>query len=158
MTKFLTIIPAHTTTDLDLNHYAYLAGFLDRDGDRRECSIMLDQRIRCKSATARSTLVPHLKTLASTITSTERDNPSGVLTFMAVESLDDDEGARIYARFETREAMEAFLRRGEVDAFWQAVKGEVRGMEQRAYLPNGKGWLHRGGGTVETGKGIARSL
>lgn len=152
MQKFLEIIPAHTTTDLDLNHYALLAGHLDSSGTKQECGIMLDQRILCKSPAARTSLTAHLKSLATAITEAEKKSSSGVLTFMAFECLDDEVGARLYSRFTSREDMERFIRRHEVDAFWQAVKGEVRGMEQRAYLPNGKGWLHRGKGrTVEEG-------
>lgn len=151
MQKFLGMIPEHTTTDLDLNHYAYLGGFLDRDGDKKECGIMLDQRILAKGPRARQNISAHLRSLTATIWKTEKESPSGVLTFMAFECLDDEVGARLYSRFESKEAMERFIRRADVDAFWQRVRQELRGMEQRAYLPNGKGWLHRGGGTVETG-------
>lgn len=151
MAEFLSIIPAHTTTDLDLNHYSLLSGFLDRDGDKKECGIMLDQKIMCKSAIARQSVDSALKSLAAKVSETEKASPSGILTFMAFDCLDDEVGARLYSRFESREAMEAFIRRQDVNAFWQGVKAEVRGMEQRAYLPNGKGWLHRGGSSVETG-------
>lgn len=151
MAKFLSIIPAHTTTDLDLNHYSLISGFLDREGDKKECGIMLDQKILCKSAAARRNVCSALKTLTITVSETEKASPSGVLTFMAFECLDDEVGARLYSRFESRGAMEAFIRREDVNAFWQGVKADVRGMEQRGYLPNGKGWLHRGGTSVETG-------
>ena len=40
MQKFLKTIPEHTITNLDLNHYEAVAGFLDRDGDQKECGIM----------------------------------------------------------------------------------------------------------------------
>jgi len=151
MAQFLETIPAHTTTDLDLKHYAYIAGFLDRDGDRKECAIMmLDQRITCKSAIARESVLSQLSQLADAV----QKDPIGVLTFMAFRSLDDEVGARIYSRFESRAAMEAFIMRKGVNDFWQACKEFVSGMEQRGYVPNGKGWLHRGGETVETGAAL----
>lgn len=151
MARFLETIPEHTTTDLDLNHYSCLGGFLDRDGDKRECGIMLDQRILCKSAASRASVANALKAFAAAVSKEEKERPSGVLTFMAFECLDDEVGARLFSRFESREAMEMFIRREDVNGFWQGVKADVRGMEQRGYLPNGKGWLHRGGTTPELG-------
>ena len=47
--------------------------------------------------------------------------------------------------------MENFSRMDEVNAFWQGVKGEVRGIKQRGYVLNEKGWLHRGGSALELG-------
>lgn len=151
MAKFLQVIPEHTTTDLDLNHYAFLSGFIDRDGEKKECGIMLDQKILCKSSVARTRVSDSLKRLGDAIAESEKASTSGVLTFMTFESLDDETGARIYSRFESRKTMERFIRREDVNAFWQSAKTEVRGMEQRGYVPNGKGWLHRSGRTLELG-------
>lgn len=151
MAKFLEAIPPHTTTGLHLKHYRCLGGFLDRDGDRKECGIMLDQKILCKSAEDLHAVSAALKSFVDTVSQTEEEKPEGVLTFMAFECLDDEVGARLFGRFESREAMEVFLRREDVNGFWQSVKSQVRGMEQRGYVPNGKGWLHRGGQTIEQG-------
>jgi len=62
---------------------------------------------------------------------------------MAFSSLDDDIGARIFARFETRDAMERHARTKDVADFWSKSKEDIKQMEWRCYVPNGKGWLHR---------------
>lgn len=154
MAEFLEAIPAHTTTDLDLNHYRAVGGFLDRDGKKKECAIMLDQRIGCKSLDQRDVVAKNLQDLANEVQSMEKAKPSGVLTFLVFASLDDDKAARMYSRFESRDAMEKFLRRSDVSSFWQKSKGEIASMESKSYVPNGKGWLHRNGDGLETGKPI----
>ena len=101
MAKFFSIIPARTTTDLDFNHYSCLSDFLDRDGDKKECGIMFDQMILCKSPSFRATLSSHLKALVDAVAKT-KEQSSGVLTFMAFECLDDEVGARVLGRFGRR--------------------------------------------------------
>lgn len=155
MGKFLAAIPEHTTTDLDLNHYSSLGGgFLDRDGDKKECVIMCDQRIGCKTPEARDAVAKRLAALCAKVREGVKQSPDGVLTFMGFSCLDNDTGLRIYSRFELRDAMEKFLRRQDVLGFWGESKNDVASMEARGYLPNGKGWLHRNGDTAESGKGI----
>lgn len=154
MATFLKTIPDHTTTDLDLNHYRAIGGFLDRDGNKKECAIMLDQRIGCKSAEQREAVVKNLQELAGEVQATEKAKHGGVLTFVGFASLDDYKAARIYSRFENRSDMEKFLRRSDVGSFWQKSKGDIASMESKAYVPNGKGWLHRNGNDLETGKAI----
>ena len=154
MQKFLTIIPDHATTDLDLNHYSAVGGFLDRDGDKKECAIMQDTRIGCKSAEAREEVVKRLQALCSKMQDSVKSSADGVLTFMAFSCLDNETGARMYSRFESREAMETFLRRKDVLDFWMESKGDIASMEARGYLPNGKGWLHRDGDRHALGKKI----
>ncbi len=90
MQQFLNTIPDHTTTDLDLNHYSAVGGFLDRDGDKRECAIMQDTRIGCKDASSREAVLKRLETLASKVKESEKSEPSGVLTFMTFSCLDND--------------------------------------------------------------------
>ena len=152
MQNFLNTIPTHTTTDLDLQHYTCVGGFPDRDGDKKECAIMQDTRILCKSAQARLAVLKRLENLTATVQKTEKEAPTGVLTYMGFECLDNETGVRIYGRFESRDAMEGFLRRKDVLGFWMESKGDVAGMECRGYLPNGKGWLHRGGDGVMSGR------
>lgn len=154
MQKFLGIIPDHTTTDLDLNHYKGVGGFLDRDGHKKECAVMLDQRIGCKSPDALKSVIANLQALTQQVQDSEKAKASGVLTFLGFACLDNDTGARIYSRFESREAMEKLLRRDDVGKFWKESKANITSMESRAYVPNGKGWLHRHGDTLETGKAI----
>jgi quinol monooxygenase YgiN len=139
MGNFLKKIPATMTTGLDLMHYSCVAGYIDQPGDKKECEIMQDTRISCISASARNAVLSKLKQLAKSIDV----EGSGVYTWMAFSSLDDDVGARIFVRFESREAMEAYARRKDVAEFWSESKDDVKQMEWRCYVPNNKGWLHR---------------
>lgn len=141
MQTFLTKIPPASTTGLDLNHYRLIAGFLDSSHTQAQAGIMQDIRITCISPLAQATLLASLKTLVDGV-----DSSGGTLTYMAFASLDDDVGARLYGRWKTREDMESFIRREDVNTFWMENKDHVRAMVQRLYLPNGKGWLHRGKG------------
>src|ERR1700761_7668998 len=154
MGNFLATIPEHTTTDLDLNHYSAIGGFLDRDGNKKECKVMQDTRIVCKSASARDSVLKRLEDLCSKVQKAEKEKPSGVLTFMGFKCLDNETGARIYSRFDSRDAMESFLRRADINGFWSESKGDIASMEARAYAPNGKGWLHRNGDKHVLGKKI----
>src|SRR5690348_2190748 len=149
MSTFLSLIPSASTTGLDLNHYSAVAGFLDIHGDASECGIMQDIKITCTSPSARYTLLTSLAALVNTVQQRARldkGNEHGVLTYMAFKCLDNELGVRIFGRWETRDTFEAFIRREEINEFWMNVKECVRGMEQRLYVPNGKGWLHRGSG------------
>jgi quinol monooxygenase YgiN len=153
MKTFLEEIPATSTTGLDLNHYRLVAGWLDASYKCEEARIMQDVRITCVSGSARAELLVALKGLVDVVGSAE-----GTLTYMAFASLDDDVGARVFGRWRTQEHMEAFIRRAEVNAFWMGSKERVRAMEQRLYVPNGKGWLHRGSGYAgEKESGTARA-
>jgi quinol monooxygenase YgiN len=154
MENFLATIPDHATTDLDLNHYRAIGGFLDRDGNKKECEIMQDVRIGCKSSSDRDAVLKRLEALCQKVKDSEKSKPSGVLTYMGFSSLDNDTAARIYSRFESRDAMEKFLRREDVLNFWKESKNEIASMEARGYLPNGKGWLHREGDTHKSGRPI----
>jgi len=141
MQTFLEKIPSASTTGLDLNHYRCVAGFLDASGRNEEAGVMQDVRISCTSPEAMAALLPGLKMLVGGV-----DGSGGTLTYMAFRGLDDEVSARIYGRWKTREDMEAFIRRADVNGFWMQNKEHVRAMEQRLYVPNGKGWLHRGSG------------
>ena len=141
MQLFLSHIPSSSTTGLDLSHYRLLTGFLDSSSTSAPAEIMQDMRITCLSPSARASFSTALKALVDSI-----DGSDGTLTYMAFQSLDDDVGARIFGRWRTREDMERFVRRKDVIAFWMENKEYAKGMEQRLYVPNGKGWLHRGRG------------
>ncbi|OCL09737.1 hypothetical protein AOQ84DRAFT_290659 [Glonium stellatum] len=143
MARFLAAIPAFSTTGLDLSHCRCVSGYVDPTGDKPECGIMQDTRIVCISPSARGKTLASLQKLAERVERTERAAiRKSVYTYQVFESLDDEISARIFARFSDREAMERFLRREEVVGFWMGVKEEVKSMECRGYLPNGKGWLH----------------
>lgn len=131
-----------------------MGGFIDRDGDKEGCAIMLDQRIVTKGGESRSTVLKNLENLVAKVQSSEKETPSGVLTFLGFSCLDDGTGARIYARFDSRDAMESFLRRSDVKAFWKESKEDIVSMAAQRYVPNGKGWLHRDGDRHESGKAI----
>lgn len=143
MAKFLAKIPPTMPTGLDLAHYSRVGGFLDLPGDLRECAIMQDTRVECKSPEARAAVVARLRELTDAVESEEERQPTGIFTYMAFESLDDDVGVRLFGRFESRAAMEAFLRRADVIGFWMDSKEDIARMDCRGYLPNKKGWLHR---------------
>jgi quinol monooxygenase YgiN len=144
MGNFLKKIPPTMTTGLDLMHYGYVGGFLDKPGDQRECEIMLDTRITATSSEARKIISSRLVQLAKSVES----DKDGIYTWMAFVSHDDEVGLRMYARFATRDAMEKYQARQDVLQFWAASKDDVKQMEWRCYLPNStpgrkKGWLHR---------------
>jgi quinol monooxygenase YgiN len=141
MQTFLSRIPPASTTGLDLNHYRLIAGFLDSSHVCAPAEIMQDIRITCTSAAAQAGLLASLTAFVDSVQPSDE-----TLTYMAFASLDDDVGARIYGRWKTREDLERFIRRDDVNAFWMGNKEHVRAMEQRLYVPNGKGWLHRGSG------------
>ncbi|KAH7402501.1 hypothetical protein BKA66DRAFT_403920, partial [Pyrenochaeta sp. MPI-SDFR-AT-0127] len=141
MQKFLEKIPAASTTGLDLNHYRLVAGFLDASHTQAPAEVMQDIRITCVSASSLAALISSLAKLVNGV-----EGVDGTLTYTAFKSLDDNVGARIYGRWSSRESMEKFVRREDVNNFWVANKGHVRAMEQRLYVPNGKGWLHRSTG------------
>lgn len=102
---------------------------------------MQDVRITCISSITREGLLAALKILVNGVKGNE-----GTLTFMAFASLDDGVGARLFGRWKNREKMERFIRRDDVNGFWMENKEHVKAMEQRLYVPNGRGWLHRGSG------------
>jgi quinol monooxygenase YgiN len=130
------------TTGFDLQHYSLVGGFIDGPGDKRPCGIMYDTNIVCKSAEARQKVVQRLKALGSSVT---KDNKDGILSFMTFEAQDDTTGARMLGRFTDRKALDAFMRRPEVVKFWADGKeSDIARIEQRGYVENGKGWLHRG--------------
>jgi quinol monooxygenase YgiN len=144
MGGFLKKIPPTMTTGLDLMHYGYVGGYLDKSGDSRECEIMQDTRITAVSPEARKTISTKLAQLAKSIEADE----DGIFTWMAFSSHDDDVSLRIYTRFATRAAMEKYQGRKDVLDFWASSKEEIKQMEWRCYLPNStpqqkKGWLHR---------------
>lgn len=130
------------STGFDLSHYGAVGGFLDAPGNSRECGVMYDTKIVAKSAEARAVLKDRLVALAKNI---EAGNDADqVLTWMAFESLDNDKDLRVYGRFKDRAAMAKLNERDDVVNFWkESRENEIDRIEQRGYVPNGKGWLHR---------------
>jgi hypothetical protein len=142
MKVFLSKIPAASTTGLDLNHYRLVSGFLDAPRTQSSGNIMQDIRITCNSSESRDLVLESLRQLVGSI----EPGGDGTLTYMAFESLDDKIGARIFGRWERRENLEQFIRKEDINKFWMQNKDSIKAMEQRLYVPNGKGWLHRGSG------------
>lgn len=143
MSKCFSEMGTIMSTSVDISYYSAIAGFLDLPGDRRECGIIQDTRIICSSQSARASVLVKFKALATVIEAAEKMESLGVFTYMVFESLDDETGVRVFGRFADRESMEAFSRRKEVTGFWLGSKEEVKSMECRGYVSNGKGWLHR---------------
>ena len=108
MQTFLDAIQSCYTTGLDLSHYSLIDGFLDLPGDMRECGIMQDTRIVCVSPQATDSVISALAALTASVEKKEKaeGEESGVYTYMAFKSLDDETGARIFGRWRNREAME----------------------------------------------------
>lgn len=141
---FLPVATVAMATGLDLTHFAAVPGsFLDGSGERTECGVMHDVQIRCTDAGARREVLGALGLLCAMVGAREggKGTEADVLTFMGMRSLDNETGVRIFARYKTREAMEAWQRGDLIRTFWQAVKSCVASMEAKPYAPNGKGWL-----------------
>ncbi|KAL2756549.1 hypothetical protein ACRALDRAFT_1069346 [Sodiomyces alcalophilus JCM 7366] len=143
MTKgFLPAALPIMTTGLDLVNFGVAGGFLDFSGRKEECGIMHDVQIRCVDAAARRELLGALRMLCHSVElAQKRDGKGEVLTFLGLKSLDNEVGARIFARYKDRETLEAWQRSDVVKGFWEVVKESVGDMSSRSYRPNGKGWL-----------------
>ncbi|KAF7556789.1 hypothetical protein G7Z17_g1148 [Cylindrodendrum hubeiense] len=140
-TTFLPNAGPTMTTGLDLTHFAAVGGFLDLSGQKTECGLMHDIQIRCVDGAARGELLGALRLLCSMVEERQRGGKGEVLTFLGLKSLDNDTGARIFARYKSREVWESWLRGDLLQAFWESVKPCVASMEAKGYAPNGKGWL-----------------
>lgn len=144
MSTFLGTALPRMTTGLDLAYYSFAAGFLDLPGDARECGVMYDMRIHCATAKARDIVEKALREQVGPAVSREGGDGDGVYTWLVCRSSDDDKEVRIYSRFRSGEDLEKYQRMPEVKAFWKEHgQKEVATMEQRGYVPNHKGWLHR---------------
>jgi quinol monooxygenase YgiN len=138
MSSFLATVPNTMTTGMDLTHYTETSGFLDKSKICLECGIIYDTRIVCNSAKDRDIV---LQKLAAVAEHAEQDE-EGTYTFLVLKSLDNDYHVRIFERYANWEAMEVHKKADKVVKFWLGSKAEVKSMEGRAYVPNGKGWLH----------------
>lgn len=139
MKEFLEKTPLTMTTGFDITHYEEVAGsFLDKPGDRRECAIMYDSRIKCKPG-KRDVVLDKFSALARTIESDLED----IWTFMVLKSLDNDTELRIFQRYASWKGLD------EQESFEPRlstlieIKEEITSMEGRAFVPCGDGWLHR---------------
>jgi quinol monooxygenase YgiN len=123
---------------LDLTHYEDVAGFLDKPGDMKECGVFYDTRITCANG-KRDQVLAGLTKVASHV---EREEP-GTYTFLVLRSLDTEDGARVFERYESRAKMEEHWKGKALLEFFTANKEQIKSMEGRSYVPNGYGWLHR---------------
>lgn len=136
--QFLPTAVPTMTTGLDLTHYAAVGGFLDKSGSKVECGLIHDVQIKCVDGAARAKLVEVLRQSCAAV---EERCGDEVLTFLGLESLDNETGVRIYARYKSREVWEEWLRGEVIQGFWEGVKPWVASMDAKGYAPNGKGWL-----------------
>lgn len=139
MEKFLAAVPGTMSIGLDLTHYTETSGFLDKSGNCKECGVMYDTRIECQSPQARDAVLAKLAVNAQHA----EKNEEGTYTFFVLKSLDNETQVRIFERYASWEAMEAHQKDAKMVNFWLSSKGEIKSLEGRAYVPNGKGWLHR---------------
>ncbi|OAA53983.1 hypothetical protein SPI_09190 [Niveomyces insectorum RCEF 264] len=131
-------------TGFDLQHYNRVAGFLDLSGDSTPCGLMYDTRVVCKSAATRDTVLARLIALGPAIETSGLAKNGAILTWMAFASQDHDNDARIFARFRDKTGLDAYNRLSAVLEFWAVGKeNDIDKIEQRGYVENGKGWLHR---------------
>jgi hypothetical protein len=141
-TAFLPTAGKAMTTGLDLAHFEAVGGFLDASGKKTECGVMHDMQIRCVDAARRAEFLGALRLLCLLVGERQKADGKGeVLTFLGCKSLDNDTGARLFARYKDRETWERWLRDGAFKLFWENVKPCIASMEARGYMPNGKGWL-----------------
>lgn len=138
MKEFLATVPSTMSTGLDLTHYTETAGFLDKPGNCQECEVIYDTRIECNTPQDRNTILAKLAVIAEHIA----EHEDGTSTFLVLKSLDSDTHLRIFERYASWEAMLAHQKGDKLVDLWLGSKAEIKSMEGRAYVPNGKGWLH----------------
>ncbi|CAK7202385.1 hypothetical protein SEUCBS139899_005108 [Sporothrix eucalyptigena] len=142
--KFIPVALPNMTTSFDLQHYSRVGGFLDKPGDGTPCGLMYDVKIKCKSSEARDRVLARLTALGPEIEASKPTADGGILTWMAFASQDNDTDARLLIRLRDKAAFHAYTKLQPVLDFWAASKeDDVDKMEQRGYVENGKGWLHR---------------
>jgi len=139
MGKFLSEVPDTMTTGLDLTHYEDTSGFLDRSGTCIEGEIFYDTRILCHNSQARESVVEKLSSISKYVEEEEKST----YTFWVLKSLDKDDEIRIFERYQSWGSMETHQKSQKLLDFWFGTKKEIKSMEGRTFVPNGKGWLHR---------------
>lgn len=137
MGQFLATVPSSMSTGLDLTHYTETCGFLDKSANCRECGVMYDTRIECNTAADRGAVLGKLVAIAE-----HAEKEEDTYTFFVLKSLDNETQVRIFERYASWEAMEKHQGSQGMVGFWLSSKGEIKSMDGRAYVPNGKGWLH----------------
>ncbi|CAK7224045.1 hypothetical protein SCUCBS95973_005387 [Sporothrix curviconia] len=143
-TKFIPVAMPNMTTSFDLQHYSRVGGFLDKPGDGTACGLMYDVKIKCKTTEARDRVVARLAALGPQIEASAPTVDGGILTWMGFASQDVDTDARMLIRFRDKAAFHAYTKLQPVLDFWAAGKeDDIDKMEQRGYVENGRGWLHR---------------
>ncbi|CAK7210967.1 hypothetical protein SBRCBS47491_000958 [Sporothrix bragantina] len=142
--KFIPVAMPNMTTSFDLQHYSRVGGFLDKPGDCTKCGLMYDVKIKCKTPEARDRVVARLAALGPEIEASQPTADGGILTWMGFASQDVDTDARMLIRFRDKAAFHAYTKLQSVLDFWAAGKeDDIDKMEQRGYVENGRGWLHR---------------
>ena len=144
VTGFLPKAVPNMMTGFDLQHYSRVAGFLDKPGDARACGLMYDIQIECIKSDMRDIILAHLQTLEPKVEAAEVTARGGLLTWMAFASKDNDTGARLFMRFCDKAAFHEYVRLKHVIEFWAASQAYgIYKVQQRGYIENEQGWLHR---------------
>lgn len=139
MAPFLKNTPDTMATGFDLTHYVDVSGFLDKTGKSTECTVIHDTKILCASSAARDIVLAKLAKIAEHAEKEEQ----GTYTFYVLKSLDHDNQIRILERYASWDAFHTHQNYPGLAKLWLGSKEEVKSLEQRAYAPNHKGWLHR---------------
>ena len=135
---FLDEAPKYMLTGLDLRQYEDVMGFLDKSGTSEEAGIMYNTGITTKPGQREDVI----KALRAVVDEAERED--GTMTFLVLRCLDDEVGVRIFERYRGRGAMERHAEGKALLSFWMRNKEGIVGMDGRAYVPTGRGWLKRG--------------
>lgn len=140
MGQFLRKVFPIMNTGLDLVHYEDVGGFLDKKGNKTECGIIWDTWITVKEGKVDKVL-ESLKGLAKWVEESEPE----AYSYLIHRGLDEDNRneLRVLERYATREGMEAHMSSKPVLDFFRGAAKDVVRLENRGYLPNGLGWLHR---------------
>ena len=135
---FLDEAPKYMLTGLDLRHYEDVMGFLDKSGKSQEAGIMYTTGITTRKGQREDVI----EKLGKVVEEAEREE--GTMTYLVLRCLDDESGVRIFERYRDQAAMERHAQGKTLLGFWMGNKERISGMEGRAYVPTGRGWLKRG--------------
>lgn len=133
MNNFLLTAMRDMLTGLDLVHFQPVAGCQDRSDRKTECAVIHDVEIRSHDGEAKPKMHVELTKLCARVeeAQSEKGQHGEMFLFVGLISLDDEIGARIFARCLSREGWEAWQRDTLVRRFWETVKINVASMRTR---------------------------
>lgn len=111
--------------------------------DPEKCDVLHETIITATGTERREVLLARLREVASAVEADCAER--GVLTWIVFRNEDLDDEIRIFGRYSTKEDMIRHDERSEMVKFWvhSRDKGDIKKIERRGYVPNGKGWIKR---------------